>query len=274
MVSLPPLKLDADYSPSHLTPLMESLHLIECLENSGKLILTTTAQDTEEWYKDYYKKKGDDRNNILKNHEVLYQHLAFIESMIRSLQKMKGIEPETAEVLDVGCGDCASLAMFLQLGFMPHNLHGVDILEDRVARGHARYPGFQLTCDDASEMSFPSASFDIVTESTMFVQITDESLAKKIAAEMLRVCRPGGYLLLIDWRYGKPGNDAYKAVSMQRIRSLFEVGNASELVCVRRGALLPPIGRFLSKTLPSLYFLVRGVMPVLAGSTATLLKRI
>ena len=62
--------------------------------------------------------------------------------------------------------------------------------------------------------------FNLVMESTMFVQLTDEELSQKISQEMLRVTKPGGYILLIDWRYGKPGNTDYLAVSNKRITKL------------------------------------------------------
>jgi hypothetical protein len=34
----------------------------------------------------------------------------------------------------------------------------------------------------------------------MFATLTDDRVRSAIAAEMLRVCCPNGYLLLIDWR--------------------------------------------------------------------------
>lgn len=235
--------------------------------------MNNTTTHTKDWYSAYYQEKGTDRNDVLRNPEVLYQHLAFHESVVRTLRAASGIDRTTARVLDVGCGSCGSLVTFLQLGFLPKNLHGIDILEERIAEGRVRYSNLMLTCDNAADMSFPSDSFDVVTESTMFVQITDEALAASIADEMIRVCKPGGYLLLIDWRYGKPGNKAYRALSRARIDSLFRVGTTCRFVCAYRGALVPPVGRFLSSRLPSFYFLIRALIPALAGSTTTLLQR-
>lgn len=237
-------------------------------------MLTSAAQPTKEWYEKYYREKGGDRNDLLRNPEVLFQHFAFYESLIRAIRGIDHIDLVTARVLDVGCGSGASLANFLQLGFLPENLYGIDILEERVRNCRERYPNFVLSCDDATRMSFPSESFDIVTESTMFVQITDEGLAASIAGEMIRTCKRGGHLVLIDWRYGKPGNTAYRALSASRIRALFRVGTDTRLVCARKGALVPPLGRFLSRRLPALYFPVRALVPLLAGSMTTVLKRV
>lgn len=122
-------------------------------------------------------------------------------------------------------------------------------------------------------MDLPSATFDIVFESTMFVQIVEEATRDRIATEMLRVCRPGGWLLLSDWRYGKPRNDQYRALRKSDVLRMFRAGSDTELVCVAAGALVPPVGRLLSARAPSLYFLVSGLMPWLVGQVTYLLRR-
>jgi SAM-dependent methyltransferase len=231
------------------------------------------SKETDDWYKDYYRSKGSDRNDLLTNPGVLFQYLAFEASVIGALRGAKNIDRAHSKILDVGCGDAGSLTRFLQLGFSPDHLHGIDVLEQRIDAGRKRYPNLHLICHDAASMPFESAMFDLVFESTMFVQITDESLAQKIADEMLRVTKPGGYLMLIDWRYGKPWNAAYLALSMRRIKRLFGVGSLSDIICQARGALLPPVGRTVSKYLPSAYFPLCALFPFLVGSKTTLLQK-
>jgi ubiquinone/menaquinone biosynthesis C-methylase UbiE len=122
-------------------------------------------------------------------------------------------------------------------------------------------------------MSFDSDQFDIVFESTMFVQLTDEHLARGTAHEMVRVTKPDGYIVLADWRYSKPGNSNYSGVSKARIAKLFDVGRATEIVRRVNGALVPPLGRFLSHYMPSLYFAVRALVPFAVGQTTTVLQK-
>jgi hypothetical protein len=43
---------------------------------------------------------------------------------------------------------------------------------------------------------------------------------------------------------------------------------------VEKGALVPPVGRFLSSRLPGLYFAVQALMPPLVGQTTTILERL
>lgn len=232
-----------------------------------------TCQQTQGWYKDYYDKKGQDRNDLLANPEVLFQHLAFERAAISALRDAKDINRKLSKVLDVGCGHGGSLTRLIQLGFPPGNVHGIDILPERIREATETFPNSNFVCDDAASMPYESDSFDLVMESTMFVQLTDEQLSQEISREMLRVTKPDGYILLIDWRYGRPRDKTYLALSNKRIAKLFSVGSASDVVCQQSGALVPPIGRAVSKYLPSAYFLLRGMFPVLVGSKATLLRK-
>ena len=229
-------------------------------------------EETRQWYADYYQKHGTDRNDLLTNPEVLFQTFAFDTANIRALQRLP-LDRQQAKVLDVGCGSGASLLSFLRLGFRSRNLAGVDINPDRIDIGLEEFPNMDLRCESAADLSFETDSFDLVSESTMFIQLTDEKLAKEIATEMVRVAKPGGFLLLTDWRYGKPRNPDYLAVTPTRIAKLFNVGLDTSFVSSDRGALIPPIGRTLSRWSPSLYFAIQSMLPIAVGQTTTVLRK-
>jgi ubiquinone/menaquinone biosynthesis C-methylase UbiE len=239
----------------------------------GTTSAQTTQSATEEYYKDYDARKGADRNDLLRNPEVLFQFLALEASVIRALASVQP-DPAKATVLDVGCGEGLSLLPLLRVGFTPSNLYGVDIRPEQIASARSRFPTIHFECTEASQLSFPDRTFDIVQESTMFLQMTDDGLAKKIAAEMVRVTKPGGHILLSDWRYSRPGTPEFKAVNKERITHLFSVGTDTSVERVVPGCLIPPVGRFLSKNLPALYFPVRAVFPFLAGQVTTVLKKL
>ena len=162
---------------------------------------------------------------------------------------------------------------FVRWGFSPSSLTGIDVNADRVARARQAVPGADIRTGDASRMEFADASFDLVFESTMFLQMTDETLASSIAKEMIRVTRPGGSIVLADWRYGKPRNPDFIAVSRERISRLFEVGKSTTITRTEHGALIPPVGRFLSRSLPGLYFAAQSLLPFLVGQVTTVLKK-
>jgi ubiquinone/menaquinone biosynthesis C-methylase UbiE len=235
--------------------------------------MNSDRTSTQDWYKRYYQEKGHGRNDLLSNPEVLFQHLALEESVISALREITW-DRQQAKILDVGCGAGSSLARFLQLGFRAENLYGIDIIPERIREAKERYPNIQFICGNAADMPYRSDMFDLVLESTMFVQITDERLAKAMANEMLRVAKARGHLLLIDWRYSKPGRSAYVGLSRKRMRTLFSVGSRSRIIYQTGGALVPPVGRAVSKYVRFLYFPLKMFCPFLVGQESRLLKKI
>lgn len=226
----------------------------------------------EDWYRAYYAAKGAERNSLLHNPEVLYQSLAQEAALVRALQSI-GPNQEAARVLDVGCGDGTTLLAFLRLGFAADNLCGIDFQEERIARAKEKCAGIHFAHGDATKLEYASETFELVHEATMFIHSVDEELSKQIAKEMMRVTKRGGHILLCDWRYSKPGSAAHKALTQKRIAELFEVGRQTNRCGTFRGPLLPPIGRFLSRRLPSAYFLVSGLLPFLVGQVTTVLRK-
>ena len=228
---------------------------------------------TEQYYKGYDARKGEGRNDLLSNPQVLFQFLAGEAALVRALRSIDS-NAATAKVLDVGCGKGASLMSLLRLGFTPTNLSGVDIRPEQIAFTRSQLPMSAIQCADASWLKFADNTFDITHASAMFLQVPDEVLSRRIAAEMVRVTKPGGHILVSDWRYSKPGSPEFKAVDKKRIARLFSVGNHTTVQGVFPGQMIPPVGRFFSERLPSLYFLVRAVFPFLVGRVTTVLQKV
>jgi ubiquinone/menaquinone biosynthesis C-methylase UbiE len=229
--------------------------------------------ETEQYYKGYDARKGEGRNDLLSNPQVLFQFLAAEAAVVRALRSIEA-NPAEAKVLDVGCGRGASLLSLLRMGFTPANLYGVDIRPDQIASARNQLPTSPIQCGDASQLEFADNTFDIVHASAMFLQVPDEALSGRIAAEMVRVAKPAGHILVSDWRYSKPGSSEFKAMDKKRIARLFSVGSRTTVQGVFPGQLIPPVGRFFSEHLPSLYFLVRAVFPFLVGRVTTVLQKV
>jgi ubiquinone/menaquinone biosynthesis C-methylase UbiE len=232
---------------------------------------TATHAQTAEWYKDYYSRKGSSRNDLLADAGVLFQTFAYQKSIVEALRTLP-VE-RGWNVLDVGCGAGGSLVQFLSYGFTPNRLYGIDVDPERIRAGRERLPGVSFVCSDASSIGFESAFFDMVMESTLFIQLVDDDLARRVANEMVRVAKPLGYIVLIDWRYSYR-HPEYKAVSRKRIADLFAVGTKTRVHCRRRGALIPPMGRFLSRYLPPLYFVAQRMLPFSVGQLTTVLQKV
>lgn len=233
----------------------------------------TRQQDTRTWYERYARRTGAARNDLRANPGVLFQTLAMEASLVRAARAMDQ-DPASARVLDVGCGGGGHLDQLVRLGYRAAHMTGVDILPERLAAAREAYPTARFIAADASQLDMPDGAFDLVFESTMFATLPDDALRVAIAREMTRVCCPGGYLLLIDWRIPKPGDPNYKALTHRELRKLFAVDCQTELVGMFHGALVPPLGRFLSAHIPSCYFLVATFLPVLVGQVVWLLRRL
>jgi ubiquinone/menaquinone biosynthesis C-methylase UbiE len=224
-------------------------------------------------YSDYYERKGAGRNDLLGNPEVVFQTFAVDRANIAALRHVD-IDRTTARVLDVGCGHGASLLQFIRLGFKPANLTGVDLDEDLIARAGEELPGIEFRVESADRLSFTDDSFDLVVESTMLGTLDSQTLLTGIASEMIRVTRKGGYIMLTDWRYSREGSGVKTAINSKTIAELFSVGSKTQVVVVERGALVPPIGRRVSRMMPSLYFLFSTLLPPAVGQVTTLLRKL
>lgn len=233
----------------------------------------TSAPSSKELYKDYYEKRGDDRNDLLRNPEVLFQSFAIERANIGALRSFS-IDRSFARILDVGCGSGAGLLQFVRLGFNPSNLAGIDSDAARIEEAKLFLPGIDLRVADATAMPFDAGFFDLVFESTMLGTLESQSLLASIASEMIRVCRSGGHIMLADWRYSRRGSGVKTAISASKIAELFDVGGSTSVVSAERGALVPPLGRRLSRLAPSLYFLVQALVPFASGQVTTVLKRL
>jgi ubiquinone/menaquinone biosynthesis C-methylase UbiE len=98
-------------------------------------------------------------------------------------------------LLDVGCGVGSAAGAIAERG----DLHvvGVDVDPAQIAaaRASATRPNLEFRVMDATKLEFADESFDVVTSSMATHHIPRWEQA---VAEMIRVLRPGGYLVYID----------------------------------------------------------------------------
>ena len=160
-------------------------------------------------------------------------------AMITAL-KRQGIDSLSGQrILDVGCGTGRNLQRLVDLGAEPGLLSGVDLREDVIERGVGLNPGLHLRVANAEELPFGDDSFDLVTQYTVFTSILDAGMKSRVAAEMLRVLRPGGLIIWFDFRYGNPRNSDVRGIGRSEIGRLFPQCDVS----LRRVVLAPPLAR-------------------------------
>jgi ubiquinone/menaquinone biosynthesis C-methylase UbiE len=119
--------------------------------------------------------------------------------------------PPGSKLLDIGCGAGQIAIPAARAGV---NVTGVDIATNSLeqARIRAAVEGLKVQFDegDAEQLPYPDASFDTVVSliGAMFAPRPD-----KVAAEMVRVCRPGGRILMVNWTPSGFVSQMFKAIA-------------------------------------------------------------
>ena len=133
------------------------------------------------------------------------------ESMVRNLAaQAEAIWPQEepifdrhplgdAAVLDVGCGT-GEIIIRLATKYPRATFTGVDLEEPHLARAAERCAAFgarvRFQRGDALALPFADASFDLVTCRHLVQAVPD---AKRVLAEIRRVLRPGGRLVILEF---------------------------------------------------------------------------
>ncbi len=115
-----------------------------------------------------------------------------------------------SRLLDVGCGTGQTAIPAARAGV---DVTGIDIASNwiDVARARAAAEGLNATFDvgDAEQLPYPDASFDVVIS---MVGAMFAPQAERVASELLRVCKPGGRVLMVNWTPTGMVGQMFKAI--------------------------------------------------------------
>lgn len=172
-------------------------------------------------------------------------HLFSIQSRQRALfsllKKCNIPSLSGLSILEIGCGDGAVLNEYIYLGASPNLLQGTDLLLRRSFHAAIYSPLSLITCADGQHLPYPPISFNLVLQYTVFSSILDPSVRHHIAAEMLRVLKPGGIIIWYDY-WLNPTNPQTRGVRPAEVRKLFP----GCTFIFTRITLAPPITRLLA----------------------------
>lgn len=175
------------------------------------------------------------------------------EWAVGRLMRMVGLESlADLDILDVGCGSGVELLRFVLYGAAPERLAGIDLMPDRAAAARRLLPEADIRDGSAHRLPYADATFDIVSQFTVFSSIQDPGLRAAVAAEMRRVARPGGLLLWYDVRRLPRRNTSLVAIPEREIRELFPGGDLRVIPVTLQWGLVHrvlPRSRFLGELL-------------------------
>jgi len=152
----------------------------------------------------------------------LYIMQAIERSLARSLRRFGYAALEQKRILAAGCGSGGWLNSLVLMGARPENLYGIDLLRDKIAEARRTLPeAVTLKVGNAAHLPWADASFDLVTQFTVFSSILEARLRHQVAQEMLRVTKPRGHIVWFDFFVNNPFNKDVRGVRKQEIRKLF-----------------------------------------------------
>jgi ubiquinone/menaquinone biosynthesis C-methylase UbiE len=113
------------------------------------------------------------------------------------------------DVLELGCGSGFASQLFAEAGA---NVTAVDLTDWAVSTTRARFEAFgldgRIEQGDGEELRFPDESFDLVFSWGVIHHSSD---MRKALAELIRVCRPGGSIVLMVYHRRSLFYVVYKA---------------------------------------------------------------
>ncbi|HEU0075392.1 MAG TPA: class I SAM-dependent methyltransferase [Dehalococcoidia bacterium] len=174
--------------------------------------------------------------------ENLFIYQARERAVLGLLRKANMLPLTGRKVLDAGCGDGAVLRDMLRYGAAADDLHGVDLLTDRVERARELTPGAHIDVADAQALNYEDGSFDLVLGFTLLSSVVEPEARARVASEMRRVTRHGGVVLLYDF-WTNPFNRDVRPLKQDEVRSLYP----GRRVDFRRTTLAPPLLRLVIK---------------------------
>ena len=110
-----------------------------------------------------------------------------------------GVPLERMRLLDIGCGTGRALRM-LATTHPTLRLYGVDLSPFYIKRARqllADVTDLSLATENGEELPFADATFDVVTSVYMFHELP-RNARRRVIAEMARVVRPGGLVVIED----------------------------------------------------------------------------
>ena len=203
------------------------------------------------------------------NPDVLLNIYRFHSVAAACLQRAGLDNLSDLRVLDVGCGSGGWLRQLLAWGARAQNLHGIDLLADRIDCARRLAPEIDHRVGSGWQLPFDNAAMNLVTAHTVFSSILNADARQSLAAEMVRVLAPQGCILIFDFRISHPRNRDTIGIRKTEIRRLFPGFQLHS----RSLELAPPIARKIVPVAPVVALVLEALCPLIRTHSMHLLQR-
>jgi SAM-dependent methyltransferase len=130
--------------------------------------------------------------------------------------------PRGSRILDIGCGNGVPATQELA---RRHEVTGVDISEEQVARARRNVPTAAFVCGDAREVDLPVGGFDAIVALYLIDNIDREDYPA-FFRRLRQLLRPNGRVLL----GAEPGHDPWQSYTWLGVPMLINTIPTDELV--------------------------------------------
>jgi SAM-dependent methyltransferase len=155
--------------------------------------------DTAKVIADYQSREpgqADTWNPLSSQFELSYRF-----SLLYALIKVLGLAEVSIEkltVLDLGCGNGRSTRAYLDLGFKPEQLTGLDIRIGAIELAQKIHPAINFRLYDGQEIPFPPQYFNWVQVATVFSSVLEQNSRQYLVKEIAEKLPIGGYVFYYD----------------------------------------------------------------------------
>jgi ubiquinone/menaquinone biosynthesis C-methylase UbiE len=189
-----------------------------------------------------------------------------LPSIVKYRERMLELCPagDGSTVLDVGCGPGAETTRIARRVGKTGMVYGIDASDAIITEARRRTRELdvplQFQVSDAHSLTFNDASFDVCRAEKLFLYLENPAMA---IAEMARVTRPGGHVIVFDFDYGARFIDSDFAPMTRRIEALLASDPRN-----------PAIGRELPHLMRKARLNVDAIEPMTVMTTVAIARRV
>lgn len=167
---------DRDFTLARLAEIRALLDSVDELGDGAVVDAIPTSEGYGSWA-EFYDRPG---NRLIDLEQPIVREI------------LDGLTPGVA--LDAACGTGRHSAYLASLG---HRVIGVDSSAAMLERAREKVPGGEFHEADLQDLPFPDDHVDVVVCALALMHVPD---LEPVLAELVRVLRPGGSLVISDWR--------------------------------------------------------------------------
>jgi SAM-dependent methyltransferase len=173
--------------------------------------------------------------------DIVFQHAMRTRALSRLLANTVGTDLGKVRVIDVGCGTGSFLRQLIDWGATPAHLTGTELQQDRLDLARPRSaPDVHWHCGPLSAL--PAENADLVSANTVISSVLEPELRQRLAADMWRLLKPGGWCLVFDFRYNNPRNPHVRKLTRAELDGYWPGQRRHYQTLL----LAPPVGRALA----------------------------